>query len=185
MNTPDSPIILKRDCSAALIPSGEAITLLAGESVVITQRLGSSITVQIRGNLARIDAANSDALGLDPVAAPPATGTAPDASKPLTEESVYEALRACYDPEIPVNIVDLGLIYDLHLTPVETGGSRIEIKMTLTAPGCGMGPILQQDVAERVRALPGVTEVDVAIVWDPPWNRDMLTEAAKLELGLM
>lgn len=181
MNTSDELIILKRDCPAVLIPSGEPITLLAGEPVTITQSLGGSRTVLIHGNLARIDAANADALGLD--AAAPGQPAAADG--PLTEESVYGVLRTCYDPEIPVNIVDLGLVYDLKITPLSEGGSRVEVKMTLTAPGCGMGPILQQDVAERIQSLPGVTEVDVVLVWDPPWNRQMLSDAARLELGLM
>ncbi len=103
----------------------------------------------------------------------------------LTEEQVYDALRTCYDPEIPVNIVELGLVYDLQILPLPEGGHRVEIKMTLTAPGCGMGPILQQDVESRVLALPGVKEAAVFLVWDPPWNRDMLSEAAKLQLGMM
>jgi probable FeS assembly SUF system protein SufT len=173
-------IILKRDCPAVLIPSGEAVTLKAGEAVWVTQSLGGTHTVNIRGNLARIDAANADALGIE--AAAPGSQVA---AGPLTEEAVYNAMRDCYDPEIPVNIVDLGLIYDLHIAPLAEGGSRVEIKMTLTAPGCGMGPVLQQDVASRIQSLPGVKEVDVAIVWEPPWNREMLTDAAKLELGLM
>jgi probable FeS assembly SUF system protein SufT len=175
----EEPIVLKRDCSAVLIPSGEPVTLNAGEQVQITQSLGGSYTVLIRGNLARIESAQADALGLQ------ATDQTPRPEGPLTEEAVYAALRMCYDPEIPVNIVDLGLIYDLNIAALPEGGSKVLVKMTLTAPGCGMGPVIQQDVAERIRSLPGVAEVDVALVWDPPWNRDMLTEAAKLELGLM
>jgi probable FeS assembly SUF system protein SufT len=178
-------ILLKRDCPAVLIPAGSKITLQAGEPVVITQALGGSYTVVIHGNMARIDARDADALGREaPAAAPSEPAAAPDAA-PVTEEQVLEKLRACYDPEIPVNIVDLGLVYDLQIQPLPAGGSRVEIKMTLTAPGCGMGPVLQQDVEAKVSTIPGVKETGVFLVWDPPWNRDMLSDAARLELGMM
>lgn len=176
----DEYIILKRDCEAILIPAGDKVTLLAGEPVVVTQALGGSYTVLIHGNMARIDAVNGDALGKEALVA-----KASELSAPLSEEAVYEVLRTCYDPEIPVNIVDLGLIYDLKIVPLPAGGNRVEIKMTLTAPGCGMGPVLQQDVSEKVLSLPGAVEVDVALVWEPAWNRQMLSDAAKLELGMM
>ena len=178
-------IILKRDCEAVLIPAGTKITLQAGEPVTITQALGGSYTVVIHGNMARIDARDADAIGQ----APPAAATTEPAAVPdgsaVTEEQVLEKLRTCYDPEIPVNIVDLGLVYDLQILPVPGGGNRVEIKMTLTAPGCGMGPVLQQDVETKVSAIPGVKEAGVFLVWDPPWSRDMLSEAARLELGMM
>jgi probable FeS assembly SUF system protein SufT len=178
-------IILKRDCDAVLIPAGTKITLQAGEPVVITQALGGSYTVIIHGNMARIDARDADAIGQAP-SAPAVTDTtvAPE-SLVVTEEQVREKLRTCYDPEIPVNIVDLGLVYDLQIQPIAGGGNRVEIKMTLTAPGCGMGPVLQQDVESKVSAIPGVKEAGVFLVWDPPWNRDMLSDAARLELGMM
>src|SRR5580658_7475874 len=179
-------IILKRDCEAVLIPAGTKITLQAGEPVVITQALGGSYTVVIHGNMARIDARDADAIGQ----APPAAATAETSNVAadgavVTEEQVLEKLRTCYDPEIPVNIVDLGLVYDLQVQPLPSGGNRVEIKMTLTAPGCGMGPVLQQDVESKVSAIPGVKEAGVFLVWDPPWNREMLSEAARLELGMM
>jgi probable FeS assembly SUF system protein SufT len=178
-------IILKRDCEAVLIPAGTKITLQAGEPVSITQALGGSFTVVIHGNMARIDARDADALGQ----APPAPAAGETAAAPVdsavTEEQVLEKLRTCYDPEIPVNIVDLGLVYDLQIQPMPGGGNRVEIKMTLTAPGCGMGPVLQQDVESKVSAIPGVKEAGVFLVWDPPWSRDMLSEAARLELGMM
>jgi probable FeS assembly SUF system protein SufT len=178
-------IILKRDCEAVLIPAGTKITLQAGEPAVITQALGGSFTVVIHGNMARIDARDADALGQAPPAPAGAeTAAAPDNSA-VSEEQVLEKLRTCYDPEIPVNIVDLGLVYDLQIQPMPGGGNRVEIKMTLTAPGCGMGPILQQDVESKVSAIPGVKEAGVFLVWDPPWSRDMLSEAARLELGMM
>ena len=178
-------IILKRDCEAVLIPHGTKITLQAGEPVVITQTLGGSYTVVIHGNMARIDARDADALGhAPPTPATAETAAAPDSSA-VTEEQVLEKLRTCYDPEIPVNIVDLGLVYDLQIQPLPGGGNRVEIKMTLTAPGCGMGPVLQQDVESKVSAIPGVKEAGVFLVWDPPWSREMLSEAARLELGMM
>ncbi len=181
-------ILLKRDCQAVLIPAGTGITLQAGEPVLITQALGGSFTVIIHGNMARIDARDADALGKEPPAATAAPGAetpaVPDGSA-VTEELVLETLRTCYDPEIPVNIVDLGLVYDLNIQPLPAGGNRVEVKMTLTAPGCGMGPILQQDIEAKVSSIPGVKEAGVFLVWDPPWNRDMLSEAARLELGLM
>ncbi|MGO8699834.1 MAG: putative Fe-S cluster assembly protein SufT [Limisphaerales bacterium] len=181
-------IILKRDCEGVLIPAGTRITLQAGEPVTITQALGGSFTVLIHGNMARIDARDADALGQD-LGAGQTSVTRPAESVPaageVSEDQVMEQLRTCYDPEIPVNIVDLGLIYDMQIQPLPTGGSRVEIKMTLTAPGCGMGPVLQQDVESRVSSIPGVKEAAVFLVWDPPWSRDMLTDAARLELGLM
>lgn len=179
-------IILKRNCDAVLIPSGAKVTLQAGEPVVITQALGGSYTVIINGNMARIEAHDADAIGQAPAsaAAEPTEPTVPGDAN-VTEEQVREQLRTCYDPEIPVNIVDLGLIYDLQIMPLPAGGNRVEIKMTLTAPGCGMGPILQQDVETKVASIPGVKEAAVFLVWDPPWNREMLSEAAKLQLGLM
>ena len=182
-------IILKRDCDAVLIPAGNKITLQAGEPVIITQALGGSYTVVIHGNMARIEARDADALGLTPAetapASAPVTPGAPSDTGPLEEETVRDQLRTCFDPEIPVNIVDLGLIYDLQIAPLPDGGNRVEVKMTLTAPGCGMGPVLQQDVETKILAIPGVKEAAVYLVWDPPWNRDMLSDAAKLELGLM
>jgi probable FeS assembly SUF system protein SufT len=178
-------IILKRDCEAVLIPAGTKITLQAGEPVAITQALGGSFTVLIHGNMARIEARDADALGQAPAAAPAVATAQPTVNEAVTEDQVMEQLRTCYDPEIPVNIVDLGLIYDLQIQPLPAGGRRVEIKMTLTAPGCGMGPILQQDVEAKVSSIPGVKEAAVFLVWDPPWSRDMLTDAARLELGLM
>ena len=153
-------VIMKRDCPAVLIPAGTAITLQAGVPVVIAQALGGSFTVIVHGNMARIASADADALGKEPPAA-----ASPSEPGQLTEEHVYEVLRTCYDPEIPVNIVELGLVYDLQILPLPEGGHRVEIKMTLTAPGCGMGPVLQQDVESRAagaarregsRRVPGV-----------------------------
>ncbi len=183
-------ILLTRNCEAVLIPAGTKVTLQAGEPVLITQALGGSYTVVINGNMARIEARDADALGQAPAPVSPSASSdqsaSSDSSEPtVNEEQVLAQLRTCYDPEIPVNIVDLGLVYDLQILPLPAGGNRVEVKMTLTAPGCGMGPILQQDVEAKVSAIPGVKEAAVFLVWDPPWNRDMLSDAAKLQLGMM
>jgi probable FeS assembly SUF system protein SufT len=178
-------IILTRNCEAVLIPAGTKVTLQAGEPVIITQALGGSYTVIINGNMARIEARDADAIGQAPAPAAPSGPPAASDSSTVNEEQVFEQLRTCFDPEIPVNIVDLGLVYDLQISPLPAGGNRVEVKMTLTAPGCGMGPVLQQDVETKVSGIPGVKEAAVFLVWDPPWNRDMLSEAAKLQLGMM
>jgi probable FeS assembly SUF system protein SufT len=181
-------IILKRNCEAVLIPAGTKVTLQAGEPVVITQALGGSYTVVINGNMARIEARDADAIGQAPAPSEPSEASdksAPPDNAQVNEEQILAQLRTCYDPEIPVNIVDLGLVYDLQIVPLPAGGNRVEVKMTLTAPGCGMGPVLQQDVEAKVSGIPGVKEAAVFLVWDPPWNRDMLSEAAKLQLGMM
>jgi len=182
MNSND-PVPLARDVEAAIIPVGERVTLQKGEQALITQSLGGSYTVIVNGNMFRIEGQDADALGLTPTAKPVSTG-APVSQEQL-EKEVWNQLRSCYDPEIPINIVDLGLIYDCHITPLAADRYRVDVKMTLTAPGCGMGPMLAQDVQNRVLALEGVDDVAVELVWDPPWNKSMMTEAAKLQLGLM
>jgi probable FeS assembly SUF system protein SufT len=181
MNNND-PVALTRDVEAAIIPVGEKVKLLAGEQAYITQSLGGSYTVIVNGNMFRIEGKDADALGMKAAEKPAGTG-APVTQEHL-EKEIWNQLRSCYDPEIPVNIVDLGLIYDCHLTPVN-GSHRVEVKMTLTAPGCGMGPMLAQDVQNKLLALEGVDDVAVELVWDPPWNQGMMTEAAKLQLGLL
>ena len=179
----DGPVTLSRDVEAAIIPVGERVTLQKGEQAHITQTLGGSYTVVVNGNMFRIEGKDADALGLQPAPAPASSGT--PVSQEHLEKAVWDQLKACYDPEIPVNIVDLGLIYDCHLSPLGAGSYRVDVKMTLTAPGCGMGPMLAQDVQNRVLGLDGVDDVAVELVWDPPWNQAMMTEAAKLQLGLL
>jgi probable FeS assembly SUF system protein SufT len=178
-----NPIPLSRDVEAAIIPIGERVTLQKGELARITQSLGGSYTVIVNGNMFRIEGKDADALGLQLAAKPTATG------EPVTQEKlekeVWNQLRGCYDPEIPVNIVDLGLIYDCHLSSLNAGSFKADVKMTLTAPGCGMGPMLAQDVQNKLLSLEGVDDVNVELVWDPPWNQGMMTEAAKLQLGLL
>jgi probable FeS assembly SUF system protein SufT len=178
--------ILARDVEASVVPVGTKVTLQKGEQAHITQSLGGSYTVIVNGNMFRIAERDADALGLD-VSAAPAAAAAPGG--PLTheelEKKVWESLKTCYDPEIPVNIVDLGLIYDCHLTPIGADNYKADVKMTLTAPGCGMGPVLAQDVQNKLISLEPIDEANVELVWDPPWNQSMMTEAAKLQLGLL
>ena len=183
MPNPD-PIPLTRDVEAAVVPIGTKVTLQKGENAYLTQSLGGTYTVVVNGNLFRIEGKDADALGLE-VAAKPTPRPASPASPEALEKQVWDALRTCYDPEIPVNVVDLGLIYDCKISPLPGGNShRAEVKMTLTAPGCGMGPVIAQDVQTKILSLDGIDEADVELVWDPPWNQGMITEAARLQLGL-
>jgi probable FeS assembly SUF system protein SufT len=181
----NEPKTLTRDVEAAVVPVGTKVTLQKGEQAHITQSLGGAYTVVVNGNMFRIEAKDADALGLV-VEIRPASGAA---GGPVTEEQlekqVWDALKTCYDPEIPVNIVDLGLIYDCHLTLIGENNFKADVKMTLTAPGCGMGPVLAQDVQNKLISLEPIDEANVELVWDPPWNQSMMTEAAKLQLGLM
>ena len=176
-----TPVELVGDCDVTLIPSGQTTTLKAGEKIVVTQALGGTVTIQTAaGQLARISRKDAHALGL----ADDAAGAQPSPCGPFEYEQVIEQLKTVFDPEIPVNIVDLGLIYqcDAHVQP--DGSYRVDIKMSMTAPGCGMGDILQHDVRSRVQTVPGVSEVDVEVVWEPPWDQTRLSDAARLELGL-
>ncbi len=176
-------ITLARDVEAAVIPVGTKVTLQKGEQATITQSLGGSYTVVVNGNMFRIEGKDCDALGIAPEARPVSTG-APVTQEAL-EKEIWNQLRSCYDPEIPVNVVDLGLIYDCHLSALNAGSFRADVKMTLTAPGCGMGPMLAQDVQNKLLGLEGVDDVAVELVWDPPWNQSMISEAGKLQLGLL
>lgn len=176
--------ILTRDVEASVVPIGTKVTLQKGETAHITQSLGGSFTVIVNGNMFRIAEKDGDALGVETQAAPAVTSTGPMTQEEL-EKKVWESLKTCYDPEIPVNIVDLGLIYDCHLTPIGADNFKADVKMTLTAPGCGMGPVLAQDVQNKLISLEPIDEANVELVWDPPWNQSMMTEAAKLQLGLM
>ncbi len=187
MNTPDK-VVLKRDVEAAVVPVGTKVTLLAGETAYITQALGGTYTVVVNGNMFRVSGTDADALGLEAAAAAaPVKAPAKPQTREEVEQAVWSVLKTCYDPEIPVNIVDLGLVYDCQVEPLTTppGSYRVDVKMTLTAPGCGMGPVIQQDAQTKVLSLENVDEVNVELVWDPPWSQAMMTEAAKLELGLM
>jgi probable FeS assembly SUF system protein SufT len=181
---PNEPKILTRDVEAAVVPVGTKVTLQKGGEAYVTQSLGGTFTVIVNGNMFRIDGKDADALGLEIKSAPATTISGPVTQEQL-EKQIWESLKTCYDPEIPVNIVDLGLIYDCHLTSVGENSYKADVKMTLTAPGCGMGPALAQDVQNKLLSLEPIDEANVELVWDPPWNQGMMTEAAKLQLGLM
>lgn len=177
--TSDKSITLQRDCDVIEIPSGVQRTLPAGTPVRIMQSLGGSYSVTTDlGAMYRIDARDSDALGLS------VSQETQNAPAELSEAAVREQLKTVFDPEIPVNIVDLGLIYACSITSLEGSASRIDVKMTITAPGCGMANVLKADVEGKLARLPNVKEVNVEVVFDPPWNPGMMSEAAKLQLGL-
>jgi probable FeS assembly SUF system protein SufT len=180
----NDPVTLGRDVEASVIPVGTRITLQKGEQAYVTQSLGGSYTVVVNGNMFRIEGKDADALGLQAVERNTGAATGPVTLEQV-EKEIWDQLRTCYDPEIPVNIVDLGLVYDCHIVPLGQNSYKVEVKMTLTAPGCGMGPVLQQDVQNKLLGLEVVDDVSVELVWDPPWNQSMLSEPAKLQLGLM
>ena len=176
------PIHLVRDCFATTVPTGDPTTLLAGQTVQIVQTLGGSITIRAdTGALLRVAGTDADALGID---GPAPASTQPD-SGPFAMSRVVEALQNVFDPEIPVNVVELGLIYRCEEEQLPDGGRLITIDMSMTAPGCGMGDILQIDAANAVRKVPGVDDVEVTLVWDPPWDMNRMSEAARLQLGLL
>jgi probable FeS assembly SUF system protein SufT len=184
MHDTNHQVILARDVEASVIPVGTKVTLQKGEPAYLTQSLGGSYTVVVNGNMFRIEGKDADALGLE-VREKQNAGAAGPVTLEQVEKEIWSQLRTCYDPEIPVNIVDLGLIYDCHIELIGENSYRVNVKMTLTAPGCGMGPMLQQDVQNKLLGLEAVDDVSVELVWDPPWNQGMLTEAAKLQLGLV
>lgn len=176
---PSEVVYLLRDCYAAMVPSGAKMKLHKGTEVKVTQQLGNSFTVDVFGNLARIEGRDADALGKqteDPLAHLP-----PGAS---IEDQVWALLKTVYDPEIPVNIVDLGLVYKCSVNAIDDQGFAVMIEMTLTAPGCGMGPVIAEDAKNKLLCIPDVKEATVNIVFDPPWNHAMMSELAKLELGM-
>ena len=175
---------LNRDCEAIQIPSGQKTTIPAGTQGVITQSLGGTYTIATYQGLGRVAEKDLDALGLEK---PQPQQTQPSARTDgeVSEEDVWNQLRQCYDPEIPVNIVDLGLVYDCRLSKKEDGGTRVEVKMTLTAPGCGMGPAIAHDAQSKILSIDGIDEADVQLVWDPPWNQNMISEAGRMKLGMI
>ena len=175
---------LTRDCEAIRIPSGDTFTIPAGTQVFITQALGGSYTIATNQGLARITDANADALGLEPAAKADAP-VADHGGVKVDEKAVWDQLRTCYDPEIPVNIVDLGLVYDCLIDQPEGGAAKVSVKMTLTAPGCGMGPTIAAEAKQKVMSVPGVGDAEVDLVWDPPWNQGMISEAGRMKLGLV
>lgn len=186
--TVDNELILTRDTTATIIPAGEEQVLKAGTSAVISQALGGTVTIRTDHGLFRLAAKDWDALGQSAVNALNAnvkTDKAAESSAPFSEASVWDAMKQCYDPEIPVNIVDLGLIYDLFLSsPNAEGKYKANIKMTLTAQGCGMGPVIADDARQRIEALDAIESAQVDIIWDPPWTPHMISAEGRLKLGL-
>ncbi len=176
------PVQLYRDVAAVMIPSGDEVILRKGSSAYITQALGGSFTIYLDGRLFRIAGEHADALGKDPV--PPPT-LPDDASEKDVEQLIWDQMRTCFDPEIPINIVDLGLIYSCQLNSVEGGDRWVDVVMTLTAPGCGMGDILVHDVKSKLEIIPTIKRANVELVFDPPWNQEMMSEAARLQTGMM
>jgi len=176
------PVTLYRDCPAVLIPAGSEVTLPQGSIGYITQSLGGSFTVYIEGNLFLIAGSDADALGKDPVPPPSLPENAQDED---VEKLIWEQLKTCFDPEIPINIVDLGLVYNCELHKNDHGKRSVNIDMTLTAPGCGMGPILIHDVRAKLELIPTVENAQVELVFDPPWNQSMMSDAARLQTGMM
>ncbi len=174
-----------RDLEAIAIPMGNSFTIPAGTAGVITQSLGGSYTIATYHGLARVAEKDGDALGLEKVESKPAPSANGATSGEVSEDDVWNQLKQCYDPEIPVNIVDLGLVYDCHLTKKDDGGTRVDVKMTLTAPGCGMGPAIAHDAQSKLLSIDGVDEADVQLVWDPPWNQHMISEAGRMKLGMV
>ena len=175
-----------RDVEAIAIPMGTKFSIPAGTPGVITQSLGGSYTIATYHGLARVAEKDGDALGLEKVESkPPPSANGSTASGEVSEEDIWNQLRQCYDPEIPVNIVDLGLVYDCKLTKKEDGSTRVDVKMTLTAPGCGMGPAIAHDAQSKILSIDGVDEADVQLVWDPPWNQSMISEAGRMKLGMV
>ena len=178
----NEPIVFERDCDAVLIPVGERVTLPAGASGFVTQALGGSFTIYIEGNLFRIAGIDADAIGKEPLRPPEVPE---DATEADIESVVWQQMSTCFDPEIPINIVELGLVYECRVIRVDHGQWNVDVKMTLTAPGCGMGDILMSDVKEKLEIIPTVAHANVELVFDPPWSQSMMSEAARLEAGLL
>ena len=178
----NQPITVHRDVKAVIIPAGIEVKLRTGSVGYITQALGGSFTVYIEGNLFRVAGDDADAIGMEPLRKPELPDGATDDD---VRELAWAQLRTCFDPEIPVNIVDLGLVYECEIHPVGDGTRTASVKMTLTAPGCGMGDVLVQDVREKLEMIPTLTSADVELVFDPPWNHGMMSEVARLQTGMM
>jgi probable FeS assembly SUF system protein SufT len=175
------PVKLSRDVEAVMIPHGHSVVLPKDTEVNVAQALGGSFTVYVGGNLARIAGKDADALGRELARTPTLPDGATDAD---IEALAWEQMKTCFDPEIPINIVDLGLVYGCKLVARDDGAKEFKVQMTLTAPGCGMGGILAADVKEKLEAIPGVAAADVELVFDPPWSQSMMSDAARLQTGM-
>jgi probable FeS assembly SUF system protein SufT len=175
-------VTLRRDVPAIAVPYGGTVVLPKGTVVAIAHRLGGNFTVTWEGGMAQIRSENADALGLEAEAK---NAAAKEHSGPPDVDALWEALKGVYDPEIPVNIVDLGLVYSVEVITIDEDKFGVKAAMTLTAPGCGMGPAIAMDAKMRLEQVPGVGEAIVDVVWDPPWNQDMISEKGRMELGLV
>jgi probable FeS assembly SUF system protein SufT len=174
--------VIQREVDAVMVPSGLPIRLQPGLAGFISQALGGSFTLYIEGNLYRLAGSDADAIGKEPTTTPELP---PNATEADVRDLAWQQMKTCYDPEIPVNIVDLGLIYECDVTTGDDGSRQLEVKMTLTAPGCGMGEVLVQDVKDKLEQIPTVREAKVELVFDPPWRREMMSPAAQLQTGMM
>jgi probable FeS assembly SUF system protein SufT len=177
----NEPVVIRRDVEGLVVPTGTPVVLPKDSLAYITQAMGGSFTVYFEGNLIRIAGPDADALGKEPVAPPSLPENATDEQ---FEALAWEQLKTIYDPEIPINVVDLGLVYGCSISRQPSGDRTVNIMMTVTAPGCGMGEILLEEARQKISLIPTVAEVNVELVFDPPWNRDMMSEAARLETGL-
>ena len=177
----NEPFVVNREVRAVMVPAGVEVNLKPGQAGYITQALGGSFTVYIDGNLFRISGDQADAIGKEPVATPELP---PNATEEDVRKLAWEQMRSCYDPEIPINIVELGLVYGCEVKSNEDGTRTVEIEITLTAPGCGMGDVLVDDVKDKVQRIPTVREARVELTFDPPWNQSMMSEAARLQTGM-
>ena len=177
----NQPFVVSREVRAVIVPAGQEVKLKPGQAGYITQALGGSFTVYLDGNLFRIAGEDADAIGQEPVAAPQLP---PNAGEEDVKKLAWEQMRTCYDPEIPINIVELGLVYTCEVKSNEDGTRTIEVQITLTAPGCGMGEILVDDVRDKIARIPTVREARVTLTFDPPWNQSMMSEAARLQTGM-
>lgn len=178
----NEPIVVQRDVRAVIIPAGIEVKLRTGSVGYMTQSLGGSFTIYVEGNLFRIAGEDGDAIGQEPLRRPELPPGATDAD---VSRLVWDQLRTCFDPEIPINIVDLGLVYDCQITAHDDGTRDVAVKMTLTAPGCGMGEVLVADIRDKLGIIPTIRRADVELVFDPPWNQSMMSEAARLQTGLL
>jgi probable FeS assembly SUF system protein SufT len=185
MSLKDTEFELNRDLEVVLIPAGQKYTIPAGTKGVITQALGGNYTIATAYGLSQVSEKDLDALGLEKPAGESKEKTAARMNGEVSEDDVWNQLKQCYDPEIPVNIVDLGLVYDCRLIKKQDGSTRVEVKMTLTAPGCGMGPMIAHDAQSKILSIDGVDEAEVQLVWDPPWNQNMISETGRMKLGMI
>jgi probable FeS assembly SUF system protein SufT len=177
----NEPFVLSRDVKAVMVPAGIDIELKSGQSGFITQALGGSFTLYMEGNLFRLAGADADAIGKEVTKTPELP---PNASEDDVLAAAWDQLRTCYDPEIPINVVDLGLIYECTVKRQDDGRRMLDVRLTLTAPGCGMGDVLVQDIKQKLEVIPTVAAANVELVFDPPWNQSMMTEAARLQTGM-